>query len=530
MIAAGLTYADIDKTVESEIKEVKVYLNGAQITQNAKTTVEAGTTNLIFAGLSSKINNKTLQASGKGNIVIVSVKHQINYLKTQEKSLRIIQLEDSLELLNTKADYLRSKRDALDKESEMLMSNKSIGGQDNGVSIIELQKAADFFRNRLNDINNQLLDVRSKEKNIKDEMAKISKQLNNLQSKKNLPTHEIVVVVSSKTKATIDIELKYIVTDAWWVPTYDIRAKDSKSPIQLQYKANVYQNSDVDWNNVTVSLSTGNPTIGGTQPIMNPWYVNFYVPPVHRSAKVSGALMPAAQKNSETTISLEEADTEGEMAQTLSEFTHVIENTINTEFKIDMPYTIHSDGKPHLLSIQDHNLNASYSHLAIPKLDNDAFLLARIAGWEDLNLMPGNANIYYEGSYIGESFIDPNNTEDTLAISLGRDKKVVVTRIKQKDFSNEKLIGTNIVKTFTFEITIRNTKNEAVSIQLEDQIPISQHQNIEVKVSETSGAATDQITGKLKWILNIPPAETVKKQFSFTIKYPKDKKIANLGF
>lgn len=523
--------ADFEKIVQSDISEVEVFLAGAQITQNAKATVENGITNLIFENLSSKIDPNTLQANGKGNAIIVSVKHQLNYIKTQVKSQRIIQLEDSLDIMNLQLNKQRNKTDVLQKELELLMANKSIGGQNNGVSVTELQKIADFFRNRINEINDQLLDVQGKEKKIRDELAKINKQLADLQARQNQPTSEVIVSVSSKSNTNITLELKYLVRDAGWAPIYDLRASDTNGPIQFQYNAHVHQNSGVNWKDVKLTLSTGNPTINNTQPLLNPWYINFYAPPVHRSV---------AGKKEENMYSMEPAPaakqdfsgviTEDISMETMADFIQVVEGAVNTEFIIELPYSIPSDGKPHLVSIQENQLTAEYSHFSVPKLDKDAFLLAKISGWDALNLLPGNANVFFEGSYVGQSFIDPNNTEDTLDISLGRDKKIVITREKKKDFSDDKVIGNIRVKTFVYEITVRNTQKDSVLLVIEDQIPLSQNKDIEVKLKDSSPGEYIETNGKIKWSINLGRSETIKKQFSFTVKYPKDSKISNLNF
>ena len=179
-------------------------------------------------------------------------------------------------------------------------------------------------------------------------------------------------------------------------------------------------------------------------------------------------------------------------------------------------------------SIQTFSLPAVYEYVSLPKLDADAFLTARIAGWEDLSLTPGSANIYFDGAYVGESYINPFETGDTLTLSLGRDKKIVVKREKLKEFSSTKLFGGNKERTFTFEISVRNTKKEALTIVLLDQVPLSQDKEIEVKVLELSEGIKDDETGKVAWNLALQPNETKKVRLSYSVKYPKNKSVAGL--
>ena len=184
--------------------------------------------------------------------------------------------------------------------------------------------------------------------------------------------------------------------------------------------------------------------------------------------------------------------------------------------------------EPTLVDIRKYDLNASYLYSVAPKLDMDAFLLAKGTGWEEFSLLPGEANIFFEGTFVGKTAINPNSIKDTLAISLGRDKRIVVKREKVKDFTTRKAIGSNIRETYSYELSVRNTKQEPIQIIVEDQVPVSQNSQIEVLVTDSGGAAYNKDTGKLQWIWTLQPNETKKAAFKFEVKYPKDKQISGL--
>ncbi|MBW8049530.1 MAG: DUF4139 domain-containing protein [Cytophagales bacterium] len=523
--------ADTEKTLASNIKHVTVFLNKAQITRAAKTTVDAGLTNLVFDNLSAYIDKQSIQASGKGGIVIMSVQHKVNYLDQQKKTPKLIKLEDSLRYYQRELEQYANVVDVLTKEEIMILKNQAIGGQDNGVSIAELQRAADFFRTRLTDIRNRRLKNDRKMQKINKRVVKINSQLNELNKRRNQPTGEILVSVSAKAKTTATLELNYLVQNAGWVPIYDLRAKDTRSPIQLSYKANVWQNTGVDWNKVKFTLSTANPAQGGTKPSLAAWYVDFYTPVVISYQK-KGKMKPqsrsfpapAASSRADYAVTLEEM----EKAESIADFTQVTESSVATEFKIALPYSVSSDGKPKLIDIQKYELSAGYKHFAIPKMDKDAFLVAEVTGWEEYNLLSGKANIYFEGTYVAESILDVQNIRDTLDISLGRDKKVIIKREKIKDLTKRRVIGTNIKETFAYELSVRNIKRDLIEITIEDQAPVSKQSQIEVELIESSGAVYNKNTGKLTWKLALKPAETKKVLFKFSVKYPKGKTVSQL--
>jgi uncharacterized protein (TIGR02231 family) len=173
-------------------------------------------------------------------------------------------------------------------------------------------------------------------------------------------------------------------------------------------------------------------------------------------------------------------------------------------------------------------MKATYEYSTAPKLDRDAFLVAMATGWEEFNLLPGEANIFFEGTFVGTSFIDPNSVKDTLSISMGRDKRVVVQRDKLKDFSTRRTIGSNQRDSYAWEISVRNTKSEIVQIVVEDQIPVSQNNQIEVTVQDVGGAKYNKDTGKLTWALSLKTNETKKVVFKYEVKYPKDANVSGL--
>jgi uncharacterized protein (TIGR02231 family) len=389
---------------------------------------------------------------------------------------------------------------------------------------------ADFFRARLTELVTTRMKLDEKIKKINESVVKVQRQINEQNEMYARNTSEIVISLSADAPTSVDLDLNYIVSNAGWNALYDLRAINTKSPVQLNYKANVYQSTGEEWKNVRLKLSTANPNLGGLKPELYSWYLNFYEP-IERS--LQGRVAGVSLRKSPAPAAMEDSDKQGEIsasgpAETTADFVSTIQTTLNTEFDISLPYTVSSANKPTLVDIRSHELKADYIYSVAPKLDDDAFLLARATGWEEFSLLPGEANIFFEGTFVGKSYIDPNNIKDTLAISLGRDKRIVVKREKLKDFSSRKIIGINQRASYAFEISVRNTKTDAVKIIVEDQVPVSQNSQIEVIVSDTGGSKYNKDTGKLTWEMNLQPNETKKVSYKFEVKYPKDKTIAGL--
>lgn len=521
-------YTQTEQRVDSKITNVTVFLNKAQITREVKTKVALGNSTLVVSGLTALLDQQSIQVSGKGKVVIEGISHRQNFLNEFNMPVKLKSLKDSIELLQRQLQLEQSQKEILNKEEQMLLSNQKIGGTQSNLTVAELKAMSDFFRTRMTDIVTTRMKHDDKIRKANATIARLQQQVAEQNDMYSRNTSEIVVALSAEAATAIELEIKYVVSSAGWQPIYDLRATNTKSPVQLNYKANVYQSTGEEWNNVKLTLSTANPSEGGVKPELYTWLLDFYVPePIYDKSrmevqrKVTLRGMSAPEEMSLTADDMK-------VSESTAAYVSTIQTSLNTEFAISLPYTVSSANKPTMVDIRSYEMNASYIYSVAPKLDKDAFLLAKAVGWEDFSLLPGEANIFFEGTFVSTSYIDPNSIKDTLAISLGRDKRVVVKREKLKDFSSRRTIGSNQRDTYTFEISVRNTKSESIQLVVEDQLPVSMNSQIEVTALDNGGAKYNKETGKLIWDLSLQANETKKLQFKYEVKYPKDKQISGL--
>ena len=337
----------------------------------------------------------------------------------------------------------------------------------------------------------------------------------------NTPVPQIVLTVEAPQATSAFIEINYLTYSAGWFATYDIKATDIGQPVRLTYKANVWQNSGIEWDNIQLTCSTGNPLIGNDPPQLTTWYLNYYEY-VYQTYSNAGAA--AAIQTDEVAMDrsyLEDLD----KATTSAGITTQQANITQMEFSIKTKYSIPSNGRSRSISIKEEMLKADYNYLVIPKLDPSAFLLARITGWEEQGYLPGNANIYFGNTLIGKSLINTLTMSDTLSISLGRDNGIQVSRKVLKDKSSDKFIGANRRVERVHEIEVRNNKALGVEIIIMDQIPVSQQGEIKVEVGDLSKGELNEYTGIITWRDKIRSKGSSKFQFSFIVTYPKDKVV-----
>lgn len=612
-ISAKLTVADDGPKIESKVQKVTVFLNGAQVTRTATTAIKAGNSTLTFGGISPDIDIQSLQVQAGGDFTILSVKSELNFIDEQTRQSGVLALQAQQKAIRDKIAYQNTLL-AIDKqEEEMLMKNQVVSGDNTGLDLIKLKAALDFQRTRLTELKKREFNINEEISRLTNELKKYDKQIADALKGSSKTTGNILVTVSSKAALSTTFTINYVVKNAAWYPTYDVRAKNINSPIAIAYKANVSQQSGEEWKNIKLTLSTGNPTVSGSKPSLDPYYLNYgmYYRPNSTITNVSGTVVDiktgealigatvmvkgtsiatavdAAGKysiqvptgsnqvlqfrfvgydeverpvsNSNISVGLNPTSNQlnevvvvgyGEqdkqalvgrlagvatgsspsirirgMASTTPIAVKQTENQTNIEFNINDPYTIPGDGKQYVVNVTEIELPAIYQYYTAPKLSTDVFLTASLTDWNQYNFLSGEANLFFEGTFIGKSLIDTHVSTDTLNLSLGVDKNIVVTRTLQKDLTEKQSFGANKKETKNWLINIKNRKSQQVPLLVEDQVPVSQNSAIEVETQQVSNGNLDKTTGKVSWNLTLNSQAEKKLELKYQVKYPKNQQV-----
>lgn len=508
--------------LKTSLKNVTVFLNGAQIERVGTMSIPEGNSMVVITGLPVDITPQTIQVKGKGNFSILSVSHATNYLMEQHKPKDIIAMEDSLQQMRELINDKNALLSVYNQEEAMIIANKELGGENNGVSIAALKEASDFYRVRLLDIKNKQLQAQRQINDIQKKITKIEHQLNERNAKINQPTSEILISVWASTQTQAQFHVSYVSSSASWYPLYDIKVKNVNSPIQLTYKANVEQRTGEDWNNIKMTLSTANPFSQGSKPEFEPWYLSYYQPYRYYDEDRSISSKAPAPMKEESKLMEQEMNIQ---ASTGATYTTKQANITTAEFVIDKPYDVPSGGQGVTVEMTVNEMNADYEYYAYPKANPYAYLLARVTGFESLTLLPGEINLFFENTYVGKSNYNGVIVTDTVEFSLGQDKGISIKREIIKDLSSKKIIGMNQRQSIGFQITVRNNKNIPITINLFEQLPLSTNKDIEVEKIELSNGQVNDLNGAVLWKLSLKPSESKQIKFVYAVKYPKDKTI-----
>lgn len=516
---------------DSKITDVTVFRNYAKETRMASAQIPEGNSEVIISNVSTYLDENSLQIATKGNVKILSVSSKLNYLIDKTKSSQVIKLTDSIEMMNDDVSWWNQQSIAFQDELKLLDENRKLANDKSTFTAAQVKELAELYRNRALELRKYIFDLSKKQKLNNEKIAKLKSQIAVLNGNQNMAVKEIILKINAKSAGLVSFKCSYIVSNAYWTPIYDIRAKNSNSPLQLDCRAKVVQNTGYDWKDVRLTLSTANPSANHNRPVLYPIYVDFFQPDYYDYKLKTSSYGEAAQMMNmaapaKIDIARSTADDEFEEGLKATDNNVTIqEGDMAVEYNIETLQDVESDNKEHIVAIQEIEMPALYAYHTVPKLDMTAYLLARVTDWSKYNLLAGEANIFFDDNYVGKSYLNPNVSADTLLISLGRDEKINIKRVKLNDYSAKKLLSGNIKETKAFETTIKNNKNTSIEIELLDQFPISKNSQIEVTLEEANGATITEEYGKLVWKIKLQANESKKVKLIYTIKYPKDKQI-----
>jgi uncharacterized protein (TIGR02231 family) len=516
------------------ISKVKLFPSSGEMVHQKEFRLAEGRNQLIFTGLSAHADPQSIQFASNQEFRLISVSTELDFKAAEMRNGRIVKLRDSLNRLNDDAQLNRDELAAYQTQLNLLNTNQEIKGSNATLTVAQLKDQLDFYRIKTLEISRNVSRLNKEKTEITTQLSKVKSQLTELNFNENQRSNQIIILIDVQNPSVAACKLTYLVANCGWEAAYDLSAKDLNEKINLKYKARLYNNTGNDWNNVDLVLSTADPKMSATQPILAPWYVN--VAPTYSSpisargsrsdgtyfyvdgVKVKGSDKKAEMESSEVIINKQPQD------QSV-QFKQIEVNAFTTEFNIKNKFSCPSDGKPYSVDIKEVDLPATFTHFSVPKMDNGAFMMANIVNWQELDLISGPSSIYLNGAFIGNSEIDTRSVSDTISLSLGRDNKVVVMRKLKKEMSSRKVMGSAKRETFLYETTVRNNHSRPITIHVYDQIPVSKNDQISVTQEVLSNGIVNSISGEVKWEITLQPGESKTFDFGYNVKYPKDMNV-----
>ncbi|QKJ48192.1 mucoidy inhibitor MuiA family protein [Proteus vulgaris] len=526
VFANEINSVDPTKPLNYNIKlnQATIFLRGAELDNNVTLNLPAGQSEVVLSNIANNIDPKSLSISIDNDDVIINTINVKKIPIAPSYPSAIAVLMEKQKDINKRIEVLNININVGD-EQIALLKDQSFFGYGETQSLEHSSQKFDFISQKMTSILNQ-------QKAAREEIAELTEKLEELnrQLEIDMPIiakekTQIVLSLGTSKNLTSKMRISYITPDAGWSPAYDIRSQGMDKPILLTYKADVIQNTGLNWDKVKLVLTSTNPSLNITAPTLSPWYLSLY----NNTAKFRNSNMDMKMAMpAPVSEAMNEAPRE-QLSKGITRYVTTNNNGINLSHTIALPYTLKNSTEPNTLVINQKEVVADYRYLTTPKLVEEVYLQAEVKDWENLNLLNGRANIYYMNSFVGNSYINTNELTELLSIPFGIDKNIQISRINNEKIRKEPIfIGTTIEQKESYTIKVRNTYNSPVKVTIYDQLPLSQENNINVADAVYKDGVLDKDTGEIKWNITLGAKEEKSLPLNYTLSYPKNRQIMGL--
>ena len=531
LLFTPLIWAQKAQITNAKLNAVTVYFSSAELAHSLSANLDKGTNEIVIKNIANDIDENTIRILAPKSVTVLSAQFTTDtYTDKDNLHPKSKQIKDSIELLTLQIDKLSNQIAAEKQIVELIKENKKVLGNGTALNIAEYTKFINYSKEEMVASLDKADAYTEKQNKLRTLRYELEQRLEGDVSKeKTLSKGKIVLQVMSDTPQKADFSLSYVTPLAGWFPFYELRADNINSPLSLLYKGEIYQTTGVDWKNIKLTLSSGNPNVRNEITLLKAWFLRFG----NRYSAETMEINAYRRSNTFAAAEMRVADVKDvakeEMVEaTMNDYTDVSENQLNTSFEITTPYDILSNGREYSVALKELKIKAKYEYYSAPRVDNGVYLVASIDDYSQYNLLNGEANIIFEDMYVGKTMISPNQTTESMQLTMGNDKKISIKREKIADKSETKFISSYKEQTFTYEITVKNNKKETINLKLKDQYPISTNEKIQVELLEDSKAEVNTETGILTWNTTLKAGESKKYRLSYKVKYPKSEVIENL--
>ena len=510
------------QTVTAKLTEASVYLRGATLTHTASVQLKSGAQTVVVNGLSPEIEIASLKVTVSGNNILSSAEFSNDYVTVKSESAKIQQLRDSLKLHQKKWQEINNSLSVNNKLLKILSDGITNNTQqkDKIISSTELSDNMDLYKAKAPALMKQQNELKEQQEAINQHISRLQKQIKQDESRERQHSGVVTLAVSAPVAAKADITITYYTAKASWTPCYDIQVPAVGKPVSLMVKAQVRQTTGLDWKQVKLNLSNAHPNQSNQAPLFSAWFLRLQSPGAafsRKSAAYSNTLVSYKTAEAEVDEDASDEIQEVKAPKSMDDLVELQENDIEASYAIALPYNIPGNGKAQLIDLKTHTLKADYYYYAAPKLASETYLMVTLSDWEQYRLLPGEANVVFNGTHTGKTRLNTGTTEP----------RIVVKREKRTDFSSTKTLGGSTTATRSHLITVKSNMNHPVSLRLKEQYPLSTDKEMEVKLTENSPEAgtNNSDLGVLTWDFELKAGESRTFTVTYTVKYPKEKRV-----
>ena len=518
--------ADIDAA--SAVDAVTVYPDGASVTRLITAELAPGDNTLVANDFPLTLDPSSLRVEGEAG-----AKLTIGAIDTRppraappvnlpELDKRIEALKDERGNLAGAINAATARRKFAERFAES--SPAGLGEKGEARPIDEWRAAFAAVAEEVANADTAIRAAERKQRDIDREIARLEAD----RSAKPPAKLEVRIDLAANAATRVTLRVTYSVRNARWLPLYDARldtgAKDRKPALELVRRAEITQSTGEDWSNVALAVSTVRTARGGSAPDLNSLIVQYPQPP--RSLAQGTVSDMAKLRSAPAPMAAEPAAQRADEQQAAAEV-----GGFQVTFRIPGRVSVGAGEGARSLRVSTATIAPDLAIRSAPVRDPTAFLEASFKQGEDAPLLPGRVAIYRDGVFVGRGQMAAASKDETVRLGFGADDKVSIERavVKRNEGSAGLIVTTSKTDERAFKTSVRNGHDFPIRIAIEDQLPVSENEDIVVDMlpSTTPPTATNvrDRRGVLEWAFEAKPGEARDIMFAWRVRWPKDKGV-----
>lgn len=522
----------------TEITAVTVYPDQARVTRSGELTLKPGVHILQIQELSLRLNPDSVRATARGTAQarLLGVQVQRSFYE-EALSEQVHELEDQIEAQEDEQRGLKAK-DELVRQNQANLSalaarteTYALALASGEMSVDDQLSIFDSIRARNETLDKELLEIAASQRVIERRLEKSRRELERWRGAPRREAYTAMIEVEVLTPGELTFDLSYIVSRAGWQPMYDLRLlEDAEKPsLEVGYMAQITQRTGEEWKDVVLMLSTARPALTGILPELDPWYIRPGPPPrpasAHKAAAPTSAVVVAMAEPEEESVGAAMEDAvEAEMVMAGVETSGAA-----VTYHVPMTVTIPADGAPHKASVASIQLEPKLDYVTAPKLVEAVYRRAKVTNDSPYSLLPGQANLFAGDEYLGTTKLEFIAPQGEIELYLGADDRISVERELIRREVDKKLIGNRRRRYYGYEIKLENLLPDEAKVSIHDQLPVSRHEDVKVKL-EFADPEPDTLTELklLTWEFSLAAKGKQEVRFDFSVEYPREMGLVGL--
>ncbi len=536
MTDSEILNSDTTKTLDTRISEVTVYTDRALVTRRGTVALTGNETELTIASLPATLETDSVRATGSGTIAVrlLGVRSHTVFSsepvgdRTAELTQQIQELETQRRAIDDKITARKIKLQFLQGLSEKSVGSFSSSIAKQQIGLNETGELLNFLGTNYLKNTSAIAQHQRQKQELDKQIQALQQQLRQVQTPNCQQSLNIIVAIEPSGSGNFELEVSYVVTRAQWTPLYDLRVNVTNNQINLNYLAEVNQNTGEDWTEVALTLSTAKPGLGTFPPKLQPWFIDIVRPKSTQNREVAMMAM-AIERSSAPAPAPAPAEPARARIAAQTATAEVSREGGTVSFQVGGNTNIPSDGTPHKVTVFSENYPFKPEYIAVPKLVSFAYLQAVVVNpLTGATLLPGKANIFRDNTFVGTVELDNISPGAEFKLNLGIDEGLKIDRELVERQVDKKLISQQRRTSYAYRLNVTNLKQVQVHLTLREQLPVSRNEQIKVRSTLTNPKIVPGEMGILEWIMSLPPQAKQELYYQFVVEHPPDLTLIGL--